>query len=114
MADLTISQELRTAAAKLRASDHHGSIEGDTTNPALIELIANLLRAREPLAATLEHIADDMDDERAYEASPSLNAEAKEVVFTDRRVLRSDWTAALATARAINGTPADAATGGVR
>jgi hypothetical protein len=59
---VTPAEELRAAAAKLRASDHHGSIEGDTTNPALIRLISNLLRAREPLATWLDWAAQMQAD----------------------------------------------------
>ncbi|GII63578.1 hypothetical protein Skr01_36630 [Sphaerisporangium krabiense] len=58
---MTPAEELRAAAAKLRGTEHHGSIEGDTTNPALVQLIGNLLRAREPLATLLDDAAARLD-----------------------------------------------------
>ncbi len=115
MADLTIPEELRTAAAKLRASDHHGSIEGETTNPALIQLIGNLLRAREPLATWLEETADisrqhERELDYSNEPDTSYCLDCLDEECDGLRMVR----AALDVARAINGTPANAATGGAR
>ncbi|MER7206373.1 hypothetical protein ABT340_04840 [Streptosporangium sp. NPDC000239] len=56
---MTPVEEIRAAAARLRSTDHHGTINGDTDNEELIRLIGDLLRSRESLAKWLEAAAKE-------------------------------------------------------
>jgi hypothetical protein len=126
-ATITVADELRAAAARLRDAEHHGGITGDCDNPELLSLIVALLEAREPLASWLD-LAAGRYDEDVYEDEIGCNpggthgdfCEAdcpghKPVAICDRCGTRVGpdapegsrcgcWDKALAVARVLNGT----------
>lgn len=103
VADLTIPEELRAAAARLRDTKHHGVIEGDCTNLEIIRLITNLLRARQPLADLLEEAADEVETVLAEEVTLGPDDTYDKAVLDHRGEIRADLTHALSVARAVNG-----------
>jgi hypothetical protein len=80
----TSADELRAAAAFLRGATFHGAM---TATPA----VAGLIRAREPLALLLEAVASNALETNHEQCSSWCSPET------------CDLSAALATARALNG-----------
>lgn len=90
-------QRITNAQATLIATTHEGGT-GLRPIPEYIRLMHPLVGLA--LAELLEHIADDMDDDRAEEAQIQGGPKAVRTGFPAAN-WRWDWTAALALARLI-------------